>query len=78
MPLAPKGSKSGGNKKANASPAKWNPAKDPIDKAARKAMSKGAVAKGKVIKLDGAVTSLATAKTVNKADATAAKRARRG
>jgi hypothetical protein len=76
MPLAPKGSKSAGNKKANASPKTWNPAKNPIDKAARKAMSKGAVAKGKVIKLDGAVTSLATAKTVNKADATAAKRAR--
>lgn len=76
MGLAPKGSKSAGNKKANASPFTWNPAKDPIDKAARKALSKGAVAKGKVIKLDGAVVSLATTKTANKAEQKSVRRAR--
>lgn len=76
MPLAPKGSKSTANKAANASPKTWNPSKDPIDKAARKALSKGSVAKGKAIKLSGDVTSLATTKTANKAAATAAKRSK--
>lgn len=76
MALGKKGSMSTANKKANAAPKKWNPAKDPIDKAARKAMSKGAVSKGGIIKLDGAVTSLATTKTTNKAEKTSAKRAR--
>jgi hypothetical protein len=76
MGLAPKGSKSACNKKSNASPKTWNPAKDPIDKAARKALSRGEVAKGKGIKLDGAVVSLATPKTVNKAEQKSVKRAR--
>ena len=76
MALAKKGSMSADNKKASASPKTWNPAKDPIDKAARKALSKGSVAKGKVVKLDGAVVSLATTKTINKAEKTSVRRAR--
>lgn len=76
MPLASKGSKSQDNKKANSSPKVWNPAKDPIDKLARKALSTGAVGKGKTIKLSGDVVSLATTKTQNKAAETAYKRAR--
>ena len=76
MPLAPKNSKSQDNKKANSSPKVWNPATNPVEKLARAALSKGAVAKGKMIRLSGDVTSLATTKTQNKAAATAAKRAR--
>lgn len=76
MPLAKKGSMSAGNKKANTLPKTWNPAKDPIDKAARKALSKGAVAKGGVVKLDGAVVSLATPRTINKAEQKSMRRAR--
>lgn len=74
MPLAPKGSKSSINKQSNAAP-KYAP-NNPIDKSARKALSKGAVAKGKGIKLDGAVVSLAATKTANKAEQKSVKRAR--
>jgi hypothetical protein len=77
MPLARKGSKSAGNRMASALPSVWNPAKDPIDRNARPALSKAQVAKGGTIKLDGEIVSLVTPKTRNKADATAAKRARR-
>lgn len=74
MPLAKTGSKSSINKQSNAAP-KYAPS-NPIDKAARKALSKGAVAKGKVIRLDGAVVSLAATKTINKAEQKSIKRAR--
>ena len=76
MPLAPKGSKSQDNKKANSSPKVWNPATNPVEKLARTALSKGAVGKGKMIQLSGEITSLATTKTQNKAAQTAAKRAK--
>lgn len=75
MPLAPKGSKSSINKESNSAPT-YKP-NNPIDRAARKALSKGSVAKGGRIKLSGDITSLASAKTVNKAAAKAQKRSSR-
>jgi hypothetical protein len=77
MPLAPKGSKSEKNKRANAANSVWNPAIDPIDRYSRAALSRGAVHNGGLIRLDGSITSLATVKTQNKSAETAARRARR-
>ena len=74
MGLAPKGSKSSINKASNATPT-YKP-NNPIDRAARKALSKGSVAKGGPIKLSGDITSLASPKTKNKAAAKAEKRSR--
>lgn len=69
-----KGSMSSVNKANNAAPM-YKP-NNPIDRTARKALSKAAVAKGGTIKLSGDVVSLASKKTVAKAAATAKKRSK--
>jgi len=75
MPLAPKGSKSSINKASNAA-SKYAP-NNPVDRRAKAALSKGSVAKGGVIRAPGEVIAMAAPKTVNKANATAARRAQK-
>jgi hypothetical protein len=72
MPLAPKGSKSSINKQSNAAP-KYAP-NNPVDRQAKKALSKGSVAKGGTIKAPGEIIAMASDKTRNKANAISQKR----